>query len=399
MKRLFLLFLASFALAAVTAANAASRASEVSSLLEAIEQDYAYLSLTPGQLQGLRQKYVARAGAELSDQQYVRLLEEIADEFHDNHLHLNTNLSDSYRLVPSQTVLLAEWSRGLVVVRALRPSAGVAGIQMGDIIETIDGVAVREAVEKHLASHADNQTEAARVWALNQMIAGRRDKTTVLGIRSRGRTEVAQVTLPRPPADSNTKPPVSTCRAGGVLYLRLNDSLGSEATIAAFSEALAGMAGDKELVIDLRDTPSGGNSLVARSILGHFVEESRPYQMHELPGDFRQYGISRRWLELVGPFPPLLHVTPTVLVGPWTGSMGEGLAIGFDATAAGTVVGTRMAGLRGATSCISIPSLGGNACLNLPTQRLFHVNGTPREQFVPPPIPAKTLEQIAGCAR
>ena len=31
----------------------------------------------------------------------LAVLEKLADEFHDDHLQLNTNLSDSYRLVPS----------------------------------------------------------------------------------------------------------------------------------------------------------------------------------------------------------------------------------------------------------------------------------------------------------
>jgi hypothetical protein len=61
--------------------------------------------------------------------------------------------------------------------------------------------------------------------------------------------------------------------------------------------------------------------------------------------------------------------------------MGEGLAIGFEATGAGTVVGTPMAGLVGATTKIVLPrtSVG----ISVPFERLYHVNGTPREQYRP----------------
>jgi carboxyl-terminal processing protease len=61
--------------------------------------------------------------------------------------------------------------------------------------------------------------------------------------------------------------------------------------------------------------------------------------------------------------------------------MGEGLAVGFDATGAGTVVGTPMAGLLGATTQVMLPRTG--IGLNLPVERLYHVNGIPREEFVP----------------
>jgi carboxyl-terminal processing protease len=70
-----------------------------------------------------------------------------------------------------------------------------------------------------------------------------------------------------------------------------------------------------------------------------------------------------------------------VLVGHWTGSMGEGLAIGFDATRTGTVVGTAMAGLLGATDHVVLPHTG--IGMNLPTERLYHVDGRPRESFQP----------------
>jgi carboxyl-terminal processing protease len=71
-----------------------------------------------------------------------------------------------------------------------------------------------------------------------------------------------------------------------------------------------------------------------------------------------------------------------VLVGRWTGSMGEGLAMGFDATGTGTVVGTRLAGLVGATTRIELSRTG--IGISVPFERLYHVDGTPREAYQPP---------------
>ena len=70
-----------------------------------------------------------------------------------------------------------------------------------------------------------------------------------------------------------------------------------------------------------------------------------------------------------------------VLVDHWTGSMGEGLAVGFDAVAHATVVGTKMAGLLGGTGDFTLPHSG--VPVHFPIERLYHVNGTPREEFKP----------------
>ena len=70
-----------------------------------------------------------------------------------------------------------------------------------------------------------------------------------------------------------------------------------------------------------------------------------------------------------------------VLVDHWTGSMGEGLAIGLDAAKRATIVGTKMAGLLGGTADFTLPHTG--VPLSFPVERLYHVNGTPREDFKP----------------
>jgi len=60
--------------------------------------------------------------------------------------------------------------------------------------------------------------------------------------------------------------------------------------------------------------------------------------------------------------------------------MGEGLAVGFDAIGA-RVTGDPMAGLLGAIFDHPLP--GSGLVIKLPTERLYAVDGTPRESFVP----------------
>jgi carboxyl-terminal processing protease len=136
-------------------------------------------------------------------------------------------------------------------------------------------------------------------------------------------------------------------------------------------------------LLDLTDTASGGNTSVARAIMGWFVDKPTSYQMHTLPGEERQTGIPRQWLEQVLPRPGKHHDGPvTVRVGRWTGSMGEGLALGFDAIGA-RVEGGPMAGLLGAVYDYKLEQSG--LVIKFPVERLFHVDGTPREAFRPEP--------------
>src|SRR5262249_42149803 len=107
-----------------------------------------------------------------------------------------------------------------------------------------------------------------------------------------------------------------------------------------------------------------------------------PYQKHASPSEERDTGVRRSWLELVSPRGDFVYTRAVaVLVGRWTGSMGEGLAIGFDATGVGKVVGTPMAGLVGATMRFTLPHT--DIGINVPNERLYHVSGTPRESFRP----------------
>jgi len=58
------------------------------------------------------------------------------------------------------------------------------------------------------------------------------------------------------------------------------------------------------------------------------------------------------------------------------------MAIGFDAMARGSVVGTRMAGLNGAVHGSKLAKTG--IGFSYPAERLFHIGGTPRHAWQPP---------------
>jgi carboxyl-terminal processing protease len=224
----------------------------------------------------------------------------------------------------------------------------------------------------------DRDGYAARVLA-----AGRRDRPRSLVVQS-GSQPTRTLELPNLySTKAPDRPVLSAAREGGSLVVRFHDSLGDRATVAAFDRVMAQAPPRQPIILDLTDTPSGGNTSVARGIMGWFVTKPTAYQVHNLPVELRETGVARQWIEQVLPRPGKYHPgRVTVRVGRWTGSMGEGLAIGFRAIG-GRVEGTRMAGLLGAIYDHALPKSG--LVVKLPTERLYATDGTPRERFAPLP--------------
>jgi C-terminal processing protease CtpA/Prc len=351
--------------------------------IKRIAATYAYFDARATRWNDVPALYAADLQGVKSRDEFIALLERTLDELYDPHMQLSVNLERSFRLVPSGTDLWAEWREGRATITQVRGNSDAerAGLKHGTIVIAIDGVPVGEAIEARLGRSYAHSVAAARDWALRTVLAGRHNTRRLLQIQEQGVTRTVELPAADQFAGGGALLESSELRPG-IGYIRLNDSLGNGAVVAAFDRALDGLRQTRGLIIDLRNTPSGGNSSVARGILGRFVERELPYQKHVLPAEERATGVRRSWFELVSRRSDYVYARPiAVLVSRWTGSMGEGLAIGFDATTAGTVIGTAMAGLVGATMSVRLPRTG--IGINVPTERLYHVNGTPREEFQP----------------
>ena len=180
---------------------------------------------------------------------------------------------------------------------------------------------------------------------------------------------------------------------GRIGYIRINNFLFENALIPLFDSVLNGLLQKKAIIIDMRETPSGGNTTVARAILSRFISREQFYQKHELYAEEKEFGVKRSWEEIVSPrgirYPGLL----VVLADHWTGSISEGIVIAFDGMKRATVIGTPMARLNGAVETIEMPNT--KIGFNIATERLYHVNGSPRELFSPA-IGVNVAEQKPG---
>jgi C-terminal processing protease CtpA/Prc len=355
-------------------------------LWQSISDDYAYFDQKQTDWMKVREIYRPQIGAVKTPSEFVALLESVLEELYDFHTHLNTNTAASPRLVPSGADIWAEWLSGRAIITEVRPESNAekAGIKRGMQIASLNGVAVEEAVSRRLGKSLRTRDEAAKNWALRILLAGQRNEKRNIEVISNGERRVLSIDDQSSAESSETKPLLDYRRIGkDVGYIRVNNSLGDTDLIKQFDLALAALRNTRGLILDLRDTPSGGNTTVARGIMGRFIRRDVPYQKHTIPAEERQYGTKRSWIELVSPRGEFTYTAPVVvLVNHWTGSMGEGITIGMDGMKRATVVGTEMARLIGATSGIRLPNTGIGA--TFPTEKLFHINGSPRENFVPP---------------
>jgi C-terminal processing protease CtpA/Prc len=315
---------------------------------------------------------------------FVSLLERALEELYDFHCNLNTNLDSSAVLVPTDADLWANFRNGVATIVDVRKDspAWKANLRPGAQIISINGVDVATAIAKRIGTCLKKRDSGVDDWALQTLLTGRHNEP-IRKLEIKNGHVRTTVNLPLAHRDFSTLLDSRTLGLDKEIgYIRPNNSLGDTDLIAAFDKALDSLKLTRGLVLDLRETPSGGNSLVARAIIGRFVSRECFYQKHQVPAEEQQFGVRRSWVEIVSPRGLFTYKHPVVvLVNHWTGSMGEGIAIGMDAIKRGHVVGVEMARLLGATEGITLPHT--RISVHFPTEKLFHPNGLPREKFVP----------------
>ncbi|HIG23342.1 MAG TPA: hypothetical protein EYQ28_12805 [Henriciella sp.] len=307
---------------------------------------------------------------------HLELLEHMLDQLWDNHVSLNINSSTSPRLVPSGSDYWIDFKGGNAVVTAVRPGSGAAdaGLQVGDQVVAMNGIPVLSAASDRIRHGRNAVSEARLNWALNAQAAGYRGQMRGVTVERDG-TELNLI-LDEPMPDQPKEPVRYKRLKGNIGYIRIEDSLGDEATVAAFDAALGALNGASGWIIDLRNTPSGGNTGVAEPMLGRFIRGVKPYQK----AGPRWEGEAVRHVASRGPWRVKGRVA--VLAGRWTGSMGEGLAIGFDGLRRARVFGSPMAALAGGVKSFELPASGWS--VRLPSYNLYHIKGMERHVWHPP---------------
>jgi carboxyl-terminal processing protease len=341
---------------------------DIAWLAEQLAQHYAYLADRHIDLAKLRAIYGDAARGACDPHAFLGVLERCLAELHDHHIEAGVNNADSPCLVPTGAEAWASFQDGRAVVEAVHGALWDAGVRPGDEITAIGGRPVRDAVAAAAPRALNGPDPEADDYTLRVLLAGTHSARRVFAIGGK------DIDLP-PHAASPGGEILNTVMFGDVGYARVGNSLGNGDLVPTFDAALDGMLDARALILDLRHTPSGGNTDVAEPMMGRFIAQTEGYQrVQEHDGSAYVRTVAPRGKTFTAPL--------VVLCDRWTGSMGEGMTIGLDGVKRATVIGTRMAGLCGATDGFMLPNSKIN--VQFPVERLAHLDGTPREKWVPP---------------
>ncbi|NME72975.1 S41 family peptidase [Flammeovirga aprica] len=352
---------------------------DLNEILTNISQNYIYLQEKDVDLNCIREYYEKQIPNIKTEEEIVLFFEYLIDEFYDSHLILNTNRSASFRLY-SPLYVTIENGKLLISNVWQNQIENLEQNIIGAELLKINGIDIDKAIEQFPTHCHNKKSQSVREWIANKLLAGRYNQPRILTLKLNSK-ETIEFDLGKLKIKQSSELLTSTV-VNDIGIITLNNSLGNNSLINAFDKALDKLMNTKGLIIDLRNTVDGGNSYVARGIMGRFINETRPYQKHLT---IEQYDgnpiVERSWIEFVNPRKEQYKNSVVVLVGRWTGSMGEGLAIGFEGMERAEIVGSEMERLAGEMNGFSFKNQ--NFGYRLSTAKLFHVNGTPREKYVP----------------
>lgn len=366
-----------------------------------INDEYCYFAKKQTNWEKVKEIYTPALDTITTRDQFVTLLEKGLYEIYDHHAILNTNTNISQRLVPSGTDVWAEFINGKAIITETRKDFGAQaeGIKPGMEVIAINNIPVAIAIETFLPKAVNPMTTEARNFALRLVLAGNHHDPRKFTLKYNGITKdyfPDQNGLLLEHIQYTGK--LESRKMGNTGYIRINDCLYDNDLIPAFDSVMQSFSSTQSIILDLRETPSGGNTTVARAILGWFINKDHFYQKHEYYAEEKSTGVKRSWEEIVSPRPGKYYSKPlVVLCDHWTGSIAEGIVIGFDALnrPQTKVIGTELARLNGAVYSFEMPET--HIHFTFPAERLYHINGLSREQYLPSLyIDWKKIEQKPG---
>ncbi|MCG8831507.1 S41 family peptidase [Tenacibaculum finnmarkense] len=352
---------------------------DLNEIINDLSQNYIYLKEKNVDLKCIQEYYERQIPKIKSKEEIVLFFEYLLNEFSDSHVHLNTAYNSSYRLF---SPIYAKIKNEKVIISNVWQTQikNLDQNLIGTELLKINGIDLSKAVEKFPTHCSDKSSQKLREWILNKILAGRYNQPRILTLKVKN-NQIIEFDIDKLKILKNSTLLTSKTE-NKIGIIRINNSLGNNNLINEFDKALDSLMHTKGLIIDLRNTVDGGNSYVARGIMSRFIKEPKPYQRHLTTEQYDgNPNIVRSWVEYVNPRDIQYKKPVVIIVGRWTGSMGEGLAIGFEGINRAEIVGSEMERLAGEMNGFSFKHR--NFGYSLSTAKLYHINGIPREKYVP----------------
>ncbi|MBC3766901.1 S41 family peptidase [Neptunicella marina] len=363
------------------------------------EQNYAYLDTAPVDWQALKAYYAEQVTQVKSEAEFKDLLQVVKQFFIDPHFNVGPLDNKDFSVTPTGSDIWATKQGNSYIIERIKAgsAASNSALRAGLRIITINGQNIESTIAQVFGHTKFPLSDAHKLWAINVALGGLRNtKRSIEVLDDSGVKHTVNLAASYDAINTLKQQPALVVKQfGSVGYIRFNNNLGDSATVAAFNDAIKNLLQTDGLIIDLRNTPSGGNTGVAEPILGHFVTSKTAYQKYRVQTAEQHYSDAPLQTAYVTPTQPYYSKPFIVLAGRWTGSMGEGMTIGFDALGAKAIIGTPMADLLGGINQFKLPN--SNISIDIGFERLYHVNGQFREDFVPEAAPVCDKQSGLEC--
>jgi carboxyl-terminal processing protease len=356
-----------------TVYSSADNISEFNKFIEDFEKNYIYLKEKNELWKCIKETYSEKVGQITTKFEHILFYENLLNELYDNHIHLNTNTSQSYRLDAPIYVVNRNGKTYLKNVWQTQLKDTIQTNLIGAEIITFNGIDFQEKIKAFPTICQNKNDKKIREWIANKIVAGKRNESRVLGLKlQNGKTLKLDIDSLKLREEKFALSP-SMIENKSIGLIRVNNTLGNQILVKEFKRVVPQMDSTKALIIDLRNTISGGNTSIALPIMGMFINEKKSYQLYE---DHKT-----KYLGYIKPNKLNYDKPVYILVNRWTGSMGEGIAVGLNTIDGIEVIGTEMARLAGGIKSLNFKNH--NYGFQVSFEKIFDIQGNPREEFVP----------------
>ncbi|MDQ3232998.1 MAG: S41 family peptidase, partial [Pseudobdellovibrionaceae bacterium] len=295
---------------------------------DVITREYAYLDRADFDVKDWLSEFEKYAKQAKTQEDFRNTAQQFLRYFRDPHLNLGPYDKHDFSVIPTGSDLwAAQKSDGSFKIIDVKggSAASAVGIRPGDEIVTIDQLPTTDAIKQVLGETANLSLTVKQLeYAVNIALGGRRNSPRSIEVIRQGAKR--HFNLPssyESSRQSRSPTPISfKLLSNQIGYIRINNSLGNLQAVPEFAKAVGELSHTTALIIDLRDTPSGGNTSVANPMLGHFKPTSYPYQSYRTQTREMPYHKAELKTALTVPSEPQYEKKVVVLVGRWTGSMG-----------------------------------------------------------------------------
>lgn len=383
MKKLptILLILISFSFTAQTkkAANNYKLHQDFGKLIQDISDHYIYLENKKTDFDCVKDNYSKIISDVKSNEEKILFFEYLLNEFYDNNLALDVKTKYSFR---SQSPLYVSLKNDKFFIKNIwfsQLESFGKNILDAEVLN-YNSKEFNKVIDAFPTQCADKTNPEVREWIANKIISGRFNSPRILTLKLKDDRKISlNIDKIKIKKENN---PLSVTKENGIAIVRFNNSLGNANIVKRFDNLLNSLLDTKGLVLDLRNTNNGRNNYVAKAIMSRLIDKDLPFQKYmtrEKHEDNPE--ITKSGLEFISPRGVQYQQQVVVLVGRWTGNIGESLAVGLNEMDRAKIVGTKMGRYVGVSKNYLFKNQ--NYGLRIPTHKLFQVNGSSRENFIP----------------